>query len=365
MSLFHQIALSCLPGIGSVLARNLLSYFGNEEEVFKAKSQHLVKVPGIGPKTLELLLNHEVFKFAEVELKFIDKYKIKPLFLTDLDYPKRLRNCTDAPVMLYFKGNADLNKSKIISVVGTRNATDYGREICKNLIANLQVYDPLIVSGLAYGIDGAAHKESLKLEIPTIGVLAHGLDRIYPAQHRNMAEKMLDCGGLLTEFMSGTIPITQNFPTRNRIIAGLSDVTIVIEASIKGGALITAELANSYNRDVFAFPGRINDEFSLGCNHLIKTHRANLITKVEDIEYIMGWNRDIEVPAKPQLSLPLNLSADEQIIANVLSSKGSVAIDELSFLTGLQQSRLAVTILGMEMKGNIISLPGKVYKLVQ
>jgi DNA processing protein len=266
--------------------------------------------------------------------------------------------------MLYFKGNTDLNKSKIISVVGTRNATDYGREICKNLIANLQVYDPLIVSGLAYGIDGAAHKESLKLGIPTIGVLAHGLDRIYPAQHRTMAEKMLDCGGLLTEFMSGTIPVTQNFPKRNRIIAGLSDVTIVVEASIKGGALITAELANSYNRDVFAFPGKINDEFSLGCNYLIKTHRANLITKVEDIDYIMGWNRDIEVPAKTQLSLPLNLSADEQIIANVLFSKGSVAVDELSFLTGLQQSRLAVTILGMEMKGNIISLPGKVYKLV-
>ncbi|NQV74598.1 MAG: DNA-protecting protein DprA [Bacteroidetes bacterium] len=365
MSLFHQIALSCLPGIGSVLARNLLSYFGNEEEVFKAKGQHLEKVPGIGPKTLELIMNHEVFKLSEAELKFIDKYKIKPLFLTDGDYPKRLRNCADAPVMLYFKGNADLNKSKIVSVVGTRNATDYGREICKNLIANLQVYDPLIVSGLAYGIDGAAHKESLKLEIPTIGVLAHGLDRIYPAQHRSMAEKMLDCGGLLTEFMSGTIPAPENFPKRNRIIAGLSDLTIVVEASIKGGALITAELANSYNRDVFAFPGRINDEFSLGCNFLIKTHRANLITKVEDIEYIMGWSRDNEVSAKPQLSLLLNLSADEQIIADVLSSKGSVAVDELSFLTGLQQSRLAVTILGMEMKGNIISLPGKVYKLVQ
>jgi len=365
MSLFHQIALSCLPGIGSVLARNLLSYFGNEEEIFTAKGRHLVKVPGIGPKTLELIINHEVFKYAEAELKFIDKYKIKPLFLTDVDYPKRLRNCADAPVMLYFKGNADLNKSKIVSVVGTRNATDYGREICKNLIAGLMVYDPLIVSGLAYGIDGAAHKESLKLEIPSVGVLAHGLDRIYPAQHRNMAEKMLDCGGLLTEFMSGTIPDRENFPKRNRIIAGLSDVTIVVEASIKGGALITAELANSYNRDVFAFPGRINDDFSLGCNYLIKTHRANLITKVEDIEYIMGWNKDAEKPVKTQLSLLINLTADEQIIVNVLSSKGNLAVDELSYLTGLQQSKLAFIILGMEMKGIIILMPGKVYKLVQ
>lgn len=365
MSLFHQIALSCLPGIGSVLARNLLSYFGNEEEVFKAKSSHLGKVPGIGPKTKELIIKHEVFKFAEHELKFIEKYKIKPFFLTDGDYPKRLRNCADAPVMLYYKGNADLNNKKIISIVGTRNATDYGKEICKNLIADLKIHDPLVVSGLAYGIDGTAHKESLKLNIPSIGVLAHGLDRIYPAQHRNMAEKMLDCGGLLTEFMSGTTPDRENFPKRNRIIAGLSDVTIVVEANIKGGALITADLANSYNRDVFAFPGRINDEFSLGCNFLIKTHRANLITKAADIEYIMGWSRDIEKPVKPQLSLLINLTEDEQIIAKVLSLNGSVAVDELSYLTGLQQSRLAVTILGMEMNGTITSLPGKVYKLVQ
>jgi len=364
MSLFHQIALSCLPGIGSVLARNLLSYFGNEEEVFKAKSKHLGKVPGIGPKTKDLILNHEVFKFAENELKFIEKYKIKPYFLTDEDYPKRLKNCPDAPVMLYFKGNADLNSTKIISIVGTRNATEYGKEICKSLIFDLKPHNPLIVSGLAYGIDFASHKEAHKFAIPSIGVLAHGLDRIYPAQHRSMAEKMLDCGGLLTEFMSGTIPDRENFPKRNRIIAGLCDVTIVVEASIKGGALITAELANSYNRDVFAFPGRINDEFSLGCNHLIKTNRANLITKAADIEYIMGWSTEVDTSAKTQLRLPINLSGDEEIIAKILSNKGSLAIDELSFLTGFQQSKLVHTVLGMEMQGTLISLPGKVYKLV-
>jgi DNA processing protein len=364
MSLFHQIALSCLPGIGSVLARNLLSYFGNEEEIFKAKSKHLSKVPGIGPKTKELILNHEVFRFAEDELKFIEKYKIRPYFLTDKDYPKRLKNCADAPVMLYFKGNADLNSTKIISIVGTRNATEYGKEICKSLIFDLKKHNPLIVSGLAYGIDFASHKEAHKLAIPSIGVLAHGLDRIYPAQHRSMAEKMLDCGGLLTEFMSGTIPDRENFPKRNRIIAGLCDVTIVVEASIKGGALITAELANSYNRDVFAFPGRINDEFSLGCNHLIKTNRANLITKAVDIEYIMGWSTEVDTSTKTQLSLPINLSGDEEIIAKILSNKGSLAIDELSFLTGFQQSKLVHTVLGMEMQGILISLPGKVYKLV-
>jgi DNA processing protein len=364
MSLFHQIALSCLPGIGSVLARNLLSFFGSEEEIFKAKSKLLGKVPGIGPKTKELILNHQVFKYAENELNFIDKYKIKPYFLTDEDYPKRLKNCSDAPVMLYFKGNADLNNSKIISIVGTRNATDYGREICKNLIADLKTHNPLIVSGLAYGIDFAAHKEAHKLSIPSIGVLAHGLDRIYPAQHRNLAEKMLHCGGLLTEFMSGTIPDRENFPKRNRIIAGLSDVTIVVEASIKGGALITAELANSYNRDVFAFPGRINDEFSLGCNHLIKTNRANLITKAADIEYIMGWTCELKTIKKTQLCLPMNLTEDELTISKVLATKDSLAIDDLAFLTGMPQSKLVHTILSMEMHGILVSLPGKVYKLV-
>lgn len=361
--MFHQIALSCLPGIGSVLARSLLSYCGSAEEVFKSKSKLLAKIPGIGPKTLDQILNHSVFSLAENELKFIEKFKISPLFISSEQYPRRLRNCPDAPVMLYFKGKADLNGSKLISIVGTRNASDYGREICRNLIADLKEYNPLIVSGLAYGIDSAAHREALKNTIPTVGVLAHGLDRIYPAQHRNMAEKMLECGGLITEFMSGTIPDRENFPKRNRIIAGLSDLTIVVEANIKGGALITAELANTYNRDVFAFPGRINDESSRGCNHLIKTNRAHLVTGMADLEYIMGWSREAARPLQQQLSLPVNLNEEERKIADIIQAHGEIAVDELAMLSSLQQSRLAVNILGMEMKGIVISLPGKVYKL--
>lgn len=364
MALLHQIALSCLPGIGSVLARNLISYCGDAEAVFELKSKQLAQISGIGPKTVPLIKNYTAaLKRAEKELDFIDKYKIKTFFLTDTDYPKRLRNCPDAPVILYFKGNADLNVRRVLSIVGTRNATDYGREICKTLIEDIKVHQPLIISGLAYGIDSSAHKESLKYEISTVGVLAHGLDRIYPAQHRNMAEKMLECGGLITEFMSGTIPDRENFPKRNRIIAGLSDLTIVVEANIKGGALITAELANSYNRDVFAYPGRVNDEFSQGCNFLIKTNRANLMTKVSDLEYIMGWTREPEMIQQTQLSLPINLTADEQIVIDVLRSKGSIGIDDLAISTGFQQSRLVVTVLGMEMQGTIISLPGKVYKI--
>ncbi|MHB1177915.1 MAG: DNA-processing protein DprA [Daejeonella sp.] len=363
MSLLHQIALNCITGVGPVLARNLLSYCGNAEEVFRAKKRQLVKVPGIGPKTIELIESHAAFRRAEQELSFIERYKIRPLFLTDEAYPKRLRNCYDAPVMLFFKGNADFNSAKVISIVGTRNSTEYGREICRTLMADLKSHDPLIISGLAYGIDYAAHKEALKNGIPTVGVMAHGLDRIYPAQHRSTAEKMLECGGILTEFMSETIPDRENFPKRNRIIAGLADVTIIVEASIRGGALITAELANSYHRDVFAFPGRINDEYSSGCNHLIKTNRANLITKLADLEYILGWSDPHPQKPGPQLSLLINLTEDERIIVNILSERGSLAVDELAMFTGFQQSKLSVNILSMEMKNIIIGLPGKVYKL--
>ncbi|MGB4776118.1 MAG: DNA-processing protein DprA [Daejeonella sp.] len=359
----YNIALTCIPGVGSVNARSLLSYCGSAEEVFKAKNKQLKAIPGIGQKTIESILSHSAFKRAEQELKFIEKYKIKPIFFTNNDYPKRLKNCFDAPIMLYFKGNADLNNNKVISVVGTRNATDYGKEICKELIADLQIHDPLVISGLAYGIDSLSHKECLKNNISTVGVLAHGLDRIYPAQHRNLAEKMLENGGLLTEFLSETKPDRENFPKRNRIIAGLADVTIVVEATIKGGALITAEIANSYNRDVFAYPGRINDEYSSGCNYLIKTNRANLISKVADLEYILGWSETKSKKTKPQLSLLLNLNPDEQNIADILVEKDTVAVDDLALLCKIPQSKLAVTILGMEMQGIIIALPGKRYKL--
>jgi len=363
MASLYQLALSCLPGIGPVLARNLLSYCGDAEHVFKEKSKHLAQIPGIGPKTLEFLNNNAALKRAEQELKFIDKFNINALFITDEKYPKRLRNCGDAPVTVYFKGNADLNAVKVISIVGTRNATEYGKEICRTLVEDLKIHQPLIISGLAYGIDAAAHKEALKNNLSNIAVLAHGLDRIYPAQHRGMADRIMECGGLITEFMSETIPDRENFPKRNRIIAGLADLTIVVEANIKGGALITADLANSYNRDVFAYPGRINDEFSRGCNFLIKTNRANLMTKLADLEYLMGWNTDKVSSVKTQLSLPINLTGDEQILADILYANGSLAVDELALLTGFQQSKLVMTILGMEMKGSIISLPGKVYKM--
>ncbi|MGV3509655.1 MAG: DNA-processing protein DprA [Sphingobacteriaceae bacterium] len=364
MSLLHKIALTLIPGVGSVNSRLLLKHFGSAEDVFKAKKPTLISIPGIGEKTAKSILQHDFFERAEKELEFVEKYKIKTFFYSDEDYPKRLRNCYDAPVLLYYKGNAELNNARVVSIVGTRNATSYGKELTDSLVDELQKHNVLVVSGLAYGIDAMAHKACLKYDIPTIGVVGHGLDRIYPAQHRSLAEKMVNKGGLLTEFPSQTNPDRENFPKRNRIVAGLADATIIVEASLTGGALITAELANSYNRDVFSFPGNVNQEFSAGCNYLIKTNRANLITSAKDLEYILGW-----ICEKPkdeqqkQLSLRLNLSSDEKKIVDVLIAKGQTAVDEISIETQLPQSKLAITILGLEMQGVVIALPGKMYKL--
>ncbi|MEO5911952.1 MAG: DNA-processing protein DprA [Pelobium sp.] len=361
--MLHEIALTMVKGIGDITIRSLVSYCGSAEEVFSSKKQHLLKIPGIGSKTADLIIHHSSFERAEQELNFIAKYKIEPLFFTSENYPKRLRNCYDAPSMLYFKGKANLNQQKIISIVGTRNATAYGKSFCDKLIAGLKSHNLLVASGLAYGIDVAAHKASIANDVTTVGVLGHGLDRIYPAIHRPVAEKMLSNGGLLTEFPSETNPDRQNFPKRNRIIAGMADAVIVIEATRKGGALITAEIANSYNKDVFALPGRADDEFSDGCNFLIKTNRALLITKVEDLEYIMGWfdNSSQKKNLEPQLFLDLN--EEDQKIVKVIQENESIAIDDLQLKLNMPQSKLAMALLNLEMQSVIISLPGKVYRL--
>jgi len=257
----------------------------------------------------------------------------------------------------------DLNPQHVISIVGTRNATEYGKQLCRQLVEELQQYNTLIVSGLALGIDVTAHKESLKQNMPTVGVLGHGLDRIYPAQNRSTADKMLENGGLLTEFPSGTIPDRENFPQRNRIVAGIADATIVIEASIKGGALITAEIANSYNRDVFAYPGRIDDEFSEGCNFLIRNNKAALLTCAADLAYSLGWEKaDDSKPAKEQLTLFMDLSDDERVIFDIIHQhKLPLAIDDLTIKANMPMSQLAMNLLNMEMQGFIRSLPGKTY----
>lgn len=364
MSLIHKIALTMIKNVGHITAKNLLTHFLDPEAIFGASKEELMKVPGVGSQTAALILGKEAMVKAKIQLEFIKKYQVQALFLTDDNYPFRLKNCPDAPVLLYYRGNADLNHPRIISVVGTRNATAYGRLICKQLAETLAGYEVLIVSGLAYGIDVAAHQESLQNGIPTVGVLAHGLDRMYPQTHSHIAKKMVLNGGLLTEFPSLTNPDKENFPKRNRIIAGISDATIVVEAASKGGALITADIANSYHRDVFAFPGRINDLSSEGCNFLIKTNRAGLISHARDLAYYLGWELCKEEAATASSNFPVELTVEEQQILQVLRDS-AIAIDELALRLDIPKGKLALYLLNLEMQGILTSLPGKLYQLNQ
>lgn len=364
MSQLHQIALSLVNNIGPVSAKTLLSYVGDAETIFKTPIAKLAKVPGVTEKRLKADAFTEALTKAEAELKYIDRHGVDVLFYTDANYPKRLKNCDDSPILLYSKGNAELNMQRVVSIVGTRNSTDYGKQICEQLIADLQRYNVLVVSGLALGIDVAAHKECLKCDVPTVGVLGHGLDKFYPAPNRATAEKMQLNGGILTEYISGTKANREHFPARNRIVAGMADATIVVEAGIKGGALITAEIANSYNRDVFAFPGRIGDTYSEGCNFLIRHHKASLLSCIEDFAFSMGWEENVVAKPIEQLSLFTDLTDSERVVFDTIKANQSpLAIDELVVRTRMPLSTLAMDLLNMEMQGVIRSLPGKMYCL--
>ncbi|RZF58208.1 DNA-processing protein DprA [Sphingobacterium corticibacterium] len=365
MAMLKQIALTKIKGVGSKTARTLLAYCGSVDDIFDASKKQLLSIPNIGKATVESILSKNYLYEAEQEMAFVEKHRIETLWIEDINYPRRLRQCEDAPLLLYYKGAAAKNPDRCISIVGTRNATAYGKRLCEELISTLREYDIQIVSGLAYGIDVQAHRLALRHKIPTIGVLGHGLDRIYPAAHRDVASRMLENGGLLTEYPSNTVPDRNNFPARNRIIAGLADVTIVVEAAKKGGALITAEIANSYNRDVCAFPGGIDQEYSAGCNYLIKTHRAHLIRHADDLIYLMGWERPAQ--KKEGLQLPLltnNLSKDEQRVYNFLREREHAQVDEIASHLDWPTSKLAMILLEMEMNGILLSLPGKIYKIL-
>lgn len=363
-----RIGLTLIKGIGNSLAKSLIAYTGSEEAVFREKQQNLAKIPGIGEVLSKEITEQKVLDRAEQEIEFITKNKITPLYFTERDYPFRLKECPDSPILLYTKGNTDLNNGKFIAVVGTRNATDYGKDICKNLIAGFSGMNVVIVSGLAYGIDIYAHKAAIEHQIPTIAVPGHGLDRIYPAAHRPTAVKMIENGMILTEYMSGTNPDRQNFVQRNRIIAGLCDATVVVESAEKGGALITAELANDYNRDVFAFPGRIGDEWSKGCHLLIKNNRASLIESTDDIIRFMSWEKERNEGNKPEIQTALfhDLSEDEQLVFSTLRQyPDGLQLNELSLKTASPVSKISSLLLGMEFKGLVKCLPGNLYKIVK
>lgn len=360
--LLYQIALTLIPNIGAVQAKALLDEFGNAKSIFNSSVKQLSAVENVGEIRARSIKQFSEFANAETEISVIEKNNIEPIFITDGNYPKRLLNCYDAPTLLYFKGNADLNSSKIISIIGTRNNTDYSRQIIEKLLSDIKEYSPLIVSGLAFGVDSLAHKSALQCGLSTIGVLGNGMHTIYPAQHKSLAKDMMNNGGLLTEFTFNTKPDKHNFPRRNRIVAGISDATIVMETALRGGSMITAELANNYNRDVFALPGKITDSKSAGCNYLIRSNKAILLTDAQQMMEELGWQQ-VAAKKKMQRELFIQLTDDEQKIWDKLKEKDSIHIDELYLHSGLSSSAVAAAILGLELQNLVLSLPGKMYKL--
>ncbi|GHV12761.1 DNA processing protein DprA [Bacteroidia bacterium] len=365
-NLVYQIALTQIHGIGDITAKQVIEHLGDASLLFQEKSRLLEKIPGISRRVISEIHHPEVLRRAEREVAFIEKNKITPLFIQNPDYPERLRDCIDAPVMLYFKGNTDFNTAKVVSIVGTRHATAYGREITESLLKEIAaIYpDTLIISGLAYGIDVFAHRAALKNNLPTVGVLAHGLDRIYPPTHRNTAVEMLPNGGLLTDFLSETNPDRPNFVKRNRIVAGISDCTIVVESAEKGGALITANIAESYNKDVFAVPGKTTDVYSAGCNTLIKYKKAALITCAGDLFREMCWNAEKNAPKQAvQQKLFIDLSPEEQIVVDLLTNNKVLQLNSMAVETNLPIPQLASILFELEMKNAIKCLPGGLYQL--
>lgn len=357
----YEIALTLVNGIGDVVGKKLVAYCGGAEAVFCESKKTLAKIPNISENIVNSIKSSALLKRAEEEMLFVEKNGIKPLFYLDTQYPKRLQHCHDSPMLVYYKGEADLNAVKAVGVVGTRNISDYGKYITEKIIEDLSYDNVLIVSGLAYGVDAAAHRAALKYDLATVGVLGHGMQTIYPAENRKLSQKMLEKGGVLTEFISGTKPDRENFPQRNRIVAGMVDCLLVIESALKGGAMITAELANSYDREVFAVPGRVGDIYSEGCNQLIKINKANLLTNATDLRYVMRWDVDTKVVPK-QMRMFRDFNEDEKLVMDVFGNNQIVHLDDLIVGTQLSPSKLASVLLSLEFDGVLTALPGKRYQ---
>lgn len=364
-SLLYKIGIQLIQGIGPVTAKNIIAYTGSAEGVFKQDKTKLMKIPGIGEFTANKIVNNrDVLNDAEKEIEFIQKNNIQTYFFLDNDYPELLKHCPDSPIMLYSRGKLDVNSRRTLSIVGTRVATSAGKENCENLIKDLKEknHNPIIISGLAFGIDICAHKAALNNNLQTIAVLGHGLDRIYPAEHKKTAHEIIESGAVITEFLSSSKFERQNFLQRNRIIAGLSQATVVVESGDKGGSLVTANIANSYNRDVFAFPGRIKDKKSIGCNRLIKQNKAALIESADDLEYILGW--EVKKTKPVQTELFTELSPIEETIVKVLLEEGKTSIDIICRKTELEMHTLSTSLLTLEFMNIVRSLPGKIYELI-
>ncbi|MCL9804055.1 DNA-processing protein DprA [Flavobacterium amniphilum] len=362
--LLHTLALLKVEGIGDVTAKKLLTHLGSPEEIFKAKPSQLAKIDGIGSATLKNLKDKEVFKFAENEIKFIQQQNIQTLYYQDALYPEKLKQCYDAPVLLFTSGDINLDNRKIISIVGTRQVTPYGIDFCKNFIADLAFLNPIIVSGFAYGVDIVAHQSAMENNLQTIGVLAHGLNQIYPKNHKKYMVKMEQNGGFMTEFWSISNPDRENFVKRNRIVAGMSEATVVIESAEKGGSLLTANMANEYDRDVFAVPGRITDKYSQGCNWLVKMNKAQTLTNASDLIYHLNWDIKNSSKRAIQKQLFVTLDDQEQLVYDYLQKKGKDHLDIIALHTELPVFKLSSVLLGMELKGVVRPLPGKDFEII-
>ena len=362
--LHYQIALTLVPQIGAVTAKTLVSYCGGAEAVFQASKRELLKIPGIGPGIADNIKSSQVMHLAEQELGFLEQYDVEALFYTDERYPARLRQNADCPALLYFKGSAVnlLSARRIVAIVGTRQPTEYGKAICEELVDGLQAYDVVIVSGLAFGIDITAHRRATALNLPNIAVLGHGLGKIYPSQHRAAALKLIENGGLLSEYAHNTGPDREHFPMRNRIIAGLCDGLLVVETATSGGSMISAELAGQYERDIFAVPGRLRDPKSAGCNLLIKTNRAKLVESAGDIAASLGWD-EAGRRRTVQTQLFLDLNPAETALVDIIRQHPEIPIDALTLAAQRSPGELATLILGLEFKGVVRTLPGKRYIL--
>lgn len=362
--LLHLLALLKVDGVGDIVAKKLLNHFATAENIFKAKANQLESIDGIGRVLIKNLKDKTVFNLAEAELKFIKENNINCLFYQDEKYPDRLKHCIDGPILLFTSGTIDFKNRKVISIVGTREITSYGTEFCKKFIEDLAPLNPIIVSGFAYGVDIVAHKIAMDLGLQTIGVVAHGLNQVYPKVHKKYVAKMEQNGGFMTEFWSNSNPEKENFVKRNRIVAGISEATIVIESAEKGGSLITANLANDYNRDVFAVPGRTSDKFSQGCNNLIKTQKAHLLTSAADLIYILNWELKQDETKVIQKQLFVSLENDEQKIYDYLQKNGKQLLDVIALDCDFPVFRISSILLNMELKGVVRPLPGKLFEAV-
>ena len=362
--LLHTLALLKVEGLGDISIKKLLTHFGSPEEVLKAKPAQLAKIDKIGNITIKKIKDPEIFKAAEAELQFIQEQNLQTLFYQDALYPERLKQCYDAPVLLFTAGNINLENRKIISIVGTRQVTPYGIDFCKKLVADLAPLNPIIVSGFAFGVDITAHQAALENNLQTIGVLAHGLNQIYPKGHKKYMTKMEQNGGFMTEFWSTSNPDRENFVKRNRIVAGISEATLVIESAEKGGSLLTATMANDYDRDVFAVPGRTTDKYSQGCNYLIKSNKAQILTNACDVIYHLNWDIRKSTAKTIQKQLFVSLDTDEQLIYDYLQKRSKEHLDTIAIGCGIPVFKLSSLLLNMELKGVVRPLPGKDFEII-